>query len=315
MPDRSSHWAELLTPQTTEAFYIGYGGGAIGRRQSLIESVFSVRTSARAFEQHQGAGVFGSDGWNLDGPNGGGRVKYDQRNKGFLTTFTHAQFAKGFIVERKLVDDNLFDIITDDASALGDSAFRKREKSAAGVLNNAFTSSTNDDGFSTLGADGVVLCSASHKRSADDTGTQSNAGTTALSKDAVGTTRVTMQKFTDDRGDLMDVMADGLIVPPELEDTASTITKSLMDPTSANNAINPQNGRFSTLVWHYLSDANNWFMVDSVRKNQMLLWYERIPLEFGREPDFETLHTKFRAYNRYSYGWKDWAWVYGHVVA
>jgi hypothetical protein len=85
MPDRSSHWAELITPQTTEAFYIGYGGGADRPSQSLIDSVFSVRNSDRAFEEHIGAGVFGSDGWNFDGPNGAGRVNYDQRNKGYLT--------------------------------------------------------------------------------------------------------------------------------------------------------------------------------------------------------------------------------------
>jgi hypothetical protein len=67
-------------------------------------------------------------------------------------------------------------------------------------------------------------------------------------------------------------------------------------------------------VWHYLTDTNNWFMVDTVRKNQMLLWYERVALEFGREPDFDTFQTKFRAYNRFSYGWKDWSFIYGHNV-
>ncbi len=312
MPDRSAHWAELLTPQTTEAFYIGYGGGAIGRRQSQIDAIFGKRTSDRAFEDHIGAGVFGSDGWNFEKS---GRVQYDDRNKGYKTTYTHAEFAKGFVVQRKLIDDNRFDIITDDASALGDSAFRKREKSAASVFNNAFTSTTNADGFSTLLADGVVLCSASHPRSADDATTQSNAGTLALTADNVSTTRTAMMAFTDDKGDKMDVMPDEILVSPDNEDQALKVFKSIQDPASANNTINPQVGRFSVKVWHYLTDTNNWFMFDSVRRNNMLLWYERIPLEFGREEDFDTYQAKFRAYNRYSYGAKDWSFVYGQNVA
>jgi hypothetical protein len=311
MPDVSAHWAQLLTPATSEAFYIGFSNG--GRRASLIPNLFDTRTSQRADEQHQGVGVFGSQGWNFEAS---GRVQYDDRNKGYLKTFSHAEFAKGFTVERKLIDDNLTQVVLDDATELGDSAFRKREKSGASVLNNAFTSTTNVDGFSTLGPDSVVLCSASHPLSADaSASTQSNAGSTALSASAVSSTRVTMSKWTDDRGDVIDVMPDLLIVPPDLEDTASTITGSILDPASANNAINPQNGRFRTIVWHYLTDTNNWFMADSGRMARSLLWYDRIPLEFGLESDFDTFQAKFRAYMRYSYGWREWSFIYGHAVS
>lgn len=310
MPDRAAHWAPLLTPATSEAFYIGFADG--GRRTSLIPSIFDVRGSQRADEQHIGVGVFGSQGWNFEDS---GRVQYDDRNKGYPKTFTHAEFAKGFMVERKLIDDNLTQIVLDDARELGDSAFRKREKGAASVFNNAFTSTTNDDGFSTLGPDSVVLCSNSHPLSTEDSSVQDNAGSSALAASAVSTTRVAMQDFTDDRGDILDVMPDLLLVPPDLEDTAATITRSVLDPASANNAVNPQNGRFRTLVWHYLTDANNWFMIDSGRMRRSLLWYDRIPLEFGLEDDFDTFQAKFRAYMRYSYGWRDWSWVYGHAVS
>lgn len=311
MPDVSSHWAELLTPALTEAFTIGFAD----RPASLIPSVFGVRGSERAYEQFIGTGVLSSKGWQFDGPNGLGRVRYDDRNKGYASTFTHREFASGFVVERKLVDDNQSGQAFDDASALGDAAFRTRERSGASVLNNAFTSTTNEDGYSTLGPDAVVLCSASHPYSSDQSGSvQSNTGTSALSDANVSATRVAMMKFTDDRGDIMDVMPDTLIVPPELEDTALKVTKSLLEPTSANNAVNPQAGRFGTLVWHYLTDANNWFMTESSRQKRSLLWFDRIGLEFAREQDFDTLQARFRAYMRYSYGWRDWAWIYGHNV-
>jgi Mu-like prophage major head subunit gpT. len=308
MPNRSSQWAELLSPQLSEAFYIGFSDD--GRRSSLIPSLFGVRNSQRAFEEHLGVGVLSSQGWNFEDS---GRVQYDERNKGYVARLTHKEFSKGHIVQRKLIDDNLTQIAFDDAGALGDSAFRQREKSAANVFANAFSTGTDVDGFSNVGPDAVCLCSGSHPRSADDSTTQSNAGSSVLSKDAVSTTRITMQRITDDRGDLMDVMPDQLLIPPELEDTAATITRSTLDPNSANNAVNPQNGRFSTLVWHYLTDATNWFMLDSGRVRRSILWYERIPVEYSKTFDAETQQVRGSAYMRYSRGWRDWSGIHGHV--
>lgn len=308
MPDRSAHWSELLTPQLSEAFFIGFSDE--GRRASLIEQVYNTRTSQRAFEEHLGVGVFGSDGWNFEDS---GRVQYDERQKGYLKRFTHVEFAKGFMVERKLIDDDLTDVIEDDARALGDSAFRKREKGAASVFTNSFTDSgTNDDGMPIAGPDAVGLCSAAHPLSADNPGsTQSNEGTLALSAVNLGTTRQLHMALTDDRGDLMNVMPDQVLIPPELEDTAIQAGLSPLDPDSANNAVNPQRSRFSYIVWHYLTDANAWWMIDSARRNRSLLWYDRIALEFDRESDFDTLTAKYRAYGRWSYGWRDYAWLYG----
>lgn len=308
MPDVSSHWAQLLSPALSDAFYIAFAD----QPASLIDSIYGVRGSVRADEQHLGVGVLGSNGWNFKDS---GRVQYDDRKKGFPKTFTHVTFAKGFIVERELIEDQQIGPAFDDSKALGVSAFKKRELSAASVFNNAFTSTTNLDGYSTLGPDAVVLCSASHPRSADDASTWSNAGSSALSKANVAATRVLMMRYADDRGDIMNVMPDLLIVPPELEDTATEITKSLLDPTSANNAVNPQAGRFRTIVWNYLTDTNNWFMAESTRMKESLLWYNRVPLQFFQENDFDTFQAKFAARMRYSYGWRDASFLYGHAVA
>lgn len=304
----AANWAELLTPQTTEAFYAGFTSD--GRRSSLIDRLYRMESSQRAFEEHLGIGQFSSEGWNFESS---GRVQYDDRNKGYAKRFTHVEFAKGFIVQRKLIDDNLFGVVFDDARELGDAAFRKREKDAAMLFDNAFTDSGTDAaGFPIAGPDGVGLASAAHPNSAADAGgTQSNEGTLALTKDNVRTTRQNHMALADDRGDILNIMPDTLLVPPELEDDALTIMRSTLDPTSANNAINPQAGRFSVVVWHYLTDANAWFMIDSARMKRDLIWYERIPVEFGREQDFDTLQTKFRAYMRYSRGFRDWRWIYG----
>jgi hypothetical protein len=89
------------------------------------------------------------------------------------------------------------------------------------------------------------------------------------------------------------------------------ISRSAQDPDSANNAINPQAGRYNVKVWHSLTDANSWFMMDSGRRRQSLLWFNRVPLEFANMSDFETLQAKFRGYMRFSLGWRDWRFVYG----
>ena len=308
MPAVSNNWAELLTPQTTAAFYTGFTAG--GRRESLIPSLFRIENSQRAFEEHLGIGQFGSDGWSFEST---GRVQYDSINKGYLTRWTHVEFAKGFEVQRKLVDDNLFNIVFDRAQNLGDSAFRRREKSAASIFANGFTDSGTDaDGFSMTGADGVGLLSTAHPHSPTNTSSvQSNEDVLPLTKDNVSNTRQLMIAFTDDRDDPLDVMPNGVLLPPELEDSWLEISRSSLDPTSANNAINPQNGRFQHFIWQYLTDATNWYMLDIPRMKQDLIWYERIPVEFGRDEDFDTFNSRFRAYMRYSRTWRDWRWIYG----
>lgn len=307
----AANWAELLTPQTTEAFFVGFTDS--GRRSSKVESVYRMESSQRAFEEHLGVGQFSSEGWNFEKT---GRVEYDDRNKGFTTRFTHAEFAKGFVVQRKLIDDNLTSVVFDDARELGDSAFRKREKSAAATFNNAFTDTgVTDEGFAIAGPDGVGLCSLVHPYSPIDSTTQANEGTLALTKDNVRTTRQAHMAMVDDQGDILNIMPDALLVPPELEDDALTIVRSTLDPASANNAINPQNGRFGVQTWHYLTDATAWFMLDSARMMRDNIWYERIPVEFGREEDFDTFQAKFRAYMRYSRGFRDYRWVFGQNAA
>jgi hypothetical protein len=312
VPVTASNWAELLTPATSDAFVMGYTAG--GRRASLISQIYAMPTSERAFEEMTGAGVLGSDWARLDVT---GRVVYDEPEKGFTKRWEHQEYAKGFIVQRKMVDDNRFPEIMAQASSLGDSAFRNREKSAAMTFTNAFSAVTDqttldDFGFPIGGPDNVALCSTAHPHNQVDSTTQSNEGTLALSADNIGTTRQLHMALTDDRGDILNVMPDLILIPPELEDTAIKAGVSAQEPDTANNAVNPQQGRFRYLVWHYLTDANAWFMIDTFRMKQDLIWYERIPLEYGSEGDFDTFQAKFRAYMRYSRGWRDWRWIYGN---
>jgi hypothetical protein len=314
----SDHWSELVDPVMNRAFwFLGYTQE--NRRASMIPTLYNMQTSQYATEKALAINGLADEGWNFEDT---GRVQYTEPIKGYEKTFTHREFARGVTVTRKMLDDNQVAEFANLASALGDAAFRFREKAAANVFQNAnffsaATSETLDDyGTDAVGPDSVALGSAAHPNHAlDSSSTQSNEGTSSLTAANVSTTRQLMAAFTDMSGDIIDVMPDELLVPPELEDTALEIVRSAQDPDSANNAINPQAGRFTVRVWHYLTDANNWFMMDSGYRRRSLVWYDRVPLEFARESDFDTLMAKWRAYQRFSLGWTDWRWVYGHQVS
>lgn len=310
MPMISDHWSTLVDSAIRRAFFLGFSGG--DRRVSMIPQLFNVQSSGMADEKVQEIGGISSKGWNFEDS---GRVQYTEPVKGFESTFTHHEFARGIEVERKLIDDNRISGALDASGNLGDSAFRVRELAAAGVFNNAFSAATasalDDYGVDVVGADLVALCSAAHPTSPQDSTALTNEGVLALTAANVSTTRQLHMGLTDMNGDLLNIMPDEILVPPELEDTALTIVRSALDPASANNAINPQSGRFTVRTWHQLTDATAWFMIDSGLRRQSLLWYERQPVEFANVTDFDTLIGKWRAYMRWSLGWSTWRWIYG----
>jgi len=299
----SSNWADALDPIVRKWFQQGYM-----RRPSLIPTLFNVQGSERSYEQASSAGAVGIeawDQWEIAGK--AGRADFDQ---GYKKTYTHREYPLEIEIQRKFLDDNMFKQVTDPVVKLGDSAALKREVDAASVFNNAFSSSF-------VGADAVALCSASHPLSPQKTGaTQSNTGTLALTKDNVKTTREAMMAFTDDNTNKVAITPDLLLVPPGLEDEALAITKSLLDPDSANNKINAQYGRFQVATWHYLTDSNNWFMLDSnYMKMSGLEWFNRVPLSITPKEGDKTLVATWIAYMRYSFGWSDWRFCFGHNVA
>lgn len=302
----SENWGDLLEPGLRRVFF-----QAFGRRASMVQQLFSTVKSTKATEHETSVGAAGSDGWNFEDT---GTVQYVDYNQGYRIDTTNVEFARGIQIQRKLLDDDQYNVINRQTTQLADSAFVHREKAGAGVFINAFTDSgTTSEGFAIAGYDSVGLCSDAHPYSPADTGTtQSNEGTYTLTKDNVSTVRNLMMAFTDDQGDIVNVMPNMILVPPELEDDALVIVKSVNDPASANNAINPQSGRFVVVVWHYLTDANAWFMIDRDMMKQLLMWYDRIGLEFKKEENFDTLIQKFRAYMRYSRTWVDYHWLYGN---
>ncbi|MCR4339974.1 MAG: Mu-like prophage major head subunit gpT family protein [Gemmatimonadaceae bacterium] len=312
MPMTSDHWDTLVDPRIREAYFIGYGQE--DRRQSMIDQLFSVRRTDIVNEKVQQIGGVSAAKWTLF--EDAGRTPYVEPVKHYEETFTPHEFTLGIKVERKLIDDNRVPEALALARALGDSSWRMREKAAANVFINAFSAATSEtlDDFGTdaTGADAVALCSAAHPTNPLDSTALTNEGTLALSKANVSSTRQLHMALTDLNGDLLNIMPDELLVPPELEDTALEIVRSTLDPVSANNAINPQAGRFTVKVWHQLTDATAWFMMDSSLRRENLRFYERIPMELqGPIKDEDTQISKWVSYQRFTLGWVDWRFIYG----
>ena len=199
----SEQWAELLEPGLRSIFEVQSEALAA---EAVAPKLFNVIPSNKASEYFLGLGGF------ADWKKYEGAITYDNNDQLYKTTLTPDEYTDGFKVERKLVDDDMYNIISARPKGLAISAARTREKAAADVFNNAFAGTS-------LGGDGVDLCATNHPYSPTNTGsTHGNEGTSALEYTSLVDTRRLMREFKDDRGELVAIHPDTLLVPPELEE-------------------------------------------------------------------------------------------------
>lgn len=295
----SGNFAELtdFDPVLTDIFYQHYtqelGNGG-------VMQLFAKRKSTKAKETDLRVGSF-SDPVEFNG-----KVEYMDAEKDYDVEYVHTQYAKGFMVERTLLDDQQYETIFGRAEEMGAAFARFRRKKAASIFNNAFSTAATS-----LGYDGKPLCEDDHPRSETDSTAVDNELALTLTSANLETAVVTMQGFGDDLGEEITIMPDTLVVPRALRKTAIEVTASPQVPENANNAINVQAGNWNVIVDPYLTDTNAWFIVDSGMARRYLKWYDRIMPEFGAEGDFDTFIRKYRGYMRFSLGWSDFRWILG----
>lgn len=274
---------------------------------------FNAETSTSSVEYSQGLGDFGlvPEYNSATAEGAGATIPYDSFNKLYEKTFTHKEYAKGVAIERKLWDDDQRGNIKRRARSLGNSFGTTIAAHQASVFNNAFSASVT-------GSDSVALCATNHPNRPDDTTTtHSNKGTSALSYSSVVATLAAAQRFEDDRGNPLPVVLRTLLVPIELQAKAYEITNALGKPGGADNDANFLNAQnMNVVVDPYLTDTNNWFMIDPSAAQEHLMWFWRVRPELTLDPSSDyNLVAKYRGYMRYSFGWDDFRWIYGHEVA
>jgi hypothetical protein len=242
-----------------------------------------------------------------------GTVAYQDQVQGYDSAAIYVEFTNGIQVRRKLFDDDQFNVMDQRPRGLAASANRTRQKHGARIFNNAFSVDT----FFYTNSEGVPLCSNSHttNTSASTANGFDNLVTDGLTAVAVNTAWVQMMDFRDDQAGRFEMNPDQLLVPTDLWEAAEEIRLSSGQLDTAQNNANVWQGKFETMRWQYLNDANNWFLMDSAKRALFLMWIDRIALEFGMIEDFDTFIAKWRAYMRYANIWTNWRWLIGAQVA
>jgi len=267
--------------------------------ESVLDPLYNVQTSERAVERTQGMDDFG-----LIVPYNGS-IEYDEIDLGDRKEFEHVEYARGLVIPRKLVDDDEYNAIATILTKRAQVFSRTVTYHKSAVFNKAFTTTYT-------AADGKALCDSTRTSGKAVLG---NKGTTALSHDAVVSTRRLMRQFKDANGLVVMNNPDTLVVPVALEGAAIEIVQSAGRSDNANNATNANRG-INLIVDPLLDDSNNWFMVDSVQARNSLWWWWRVQPEFVIDPASEyELGLKTRGYMRYSFGADNHTWIYGHEVA
>jgi len=294
----SSNFAKLLWPGINSIY-----GKAYAEHPVEFTGLFDEYKSGKAFEEDLGVSSFGL----AQTKDEGGSISYDEENQAFLTRYNHVVYGLGFVITREMVEDDQYGVVGDRRSrALAFSMRQTKETVAANVYNRGFNASYT-------GGDGVEMLSDAHVNHAGGTWSNELATSADLSEASLEQACIDIMAFTNDRGLKISVMPQSLIVPTALVFEAERILMSPYRVGTADNDINAlkQMGKFpgGVKVNHYLTDADAWFLRTNVQDG--LKCFNRRAMSFGIDNDFDTENAKFKATERYAFGWTDPRAIFG----
>ena len=264
--------------------------------------IFSSENSDRAFEEEVMLSGFGNASVKPEGSS----VNYDAAQETFTSRYTHETLALAFSITEEAIEDNLYDRLASRyTKALARSMANAKQVKAANVLNRGFNSSYT-------GGDGLELFSTAHTIVA---GTFKNELSTAadLNETSLEQALVDIGVMKDERGLKIAAKGTKMIIPNDLQFTAERLLKSKGRTGTADNDINavvsmgmiPQ----GYVVNHYLTDSDAWFIKTDVPNG--LKHFVRAPIKTNMEGDFETGNVRYKARERYSFGWSDPRGIFG----
>ena len=270
--------------------------------------LFEEEKSTRAYEEDVGISGFGL----AQLVDEGGKTPFDEGKQGYVTRYINRTYRKGFAITMEAMEDNQYNNIEilgkKQAQALKFSMLQTREILAANIYNRAFNT-----GY--LYADGQPLCSPSRPLVAG--GTMSNAAAIAsdLSEASLEQACIDIASMVNDRGLLISMMPQSLIVPKQYIFEAHRILNSTLQNDTANNAINALRSMNifpgGAKINHYFTDPDAWF----IRTNcpEGMKYKNRQDLQFGMDNDTDTFNAKFYSYFRCSFGMTDPRGIYGNA--
>lgn len=305
--DDGTNFGKLLEPGLRKIFFETYD--EIPEQYSRI---YNVMDSNKAVEHDWGMGAFGD--WTVRASQFD-EVAYKTLSPGLERTYIHEAFTQGFMVTREMYDDDQYRQIEKMPKAMARSGRAKVEKDAMLPLLRGFLETVPGTADYPI-YDGKTLFNAAHPLLDKAGGTCSNLATGALADLTLKAALKIMKETTDEAGNLIQMKATKLIVPPALEDTAIRLLKSTQIAGGELNDTNKFLNSYGieVVVMDYLSAAaggsdTHWFLQDGSRHELNFFW--RVKPEFKWEEDFDTFVSKYRGYMRYSMGVSDWRGIVG----
>lgn len=293
-----AQFAKQLVPGLNAIFGTAYK--AVDNEHTPL---FDVERSERSFEEEVLQTGFGTAPVKPEGE----QVFFDTAAEAWTSRWTHETVAMAFAITEEAIEDNLYDTTGKmKAGSMGRAMANAKQVKAANVFNNGFSTSSLY-----AGGDGKPLFATDHPTIS--AGTQSNRVSSDLSETALENALIDVSLFKDDRGILIGSSAVSLHIPPQLKFVAHRILKSEGRVNTGDNDTNAMRdmGLFSKgyTVNHRFTDPNAWFIRTDVPNGTKM--FVRTPLSTKDDVDFLTGNMRYKARERYSFGWADWRQWYG----
>jgi len=267
------------------------------------KEIFETETSERSFEEETKLSGFSA----APVKNEGSAISYDNGQEAWTARYNHETIALGFSLTEEAIEDNLYDSLSSRyTKALARAMAYTKQVKAAAVLNNGFDSDYK-------GGDGVELFSTVHPLVSG--GNNSNEPSTAadLNETSLEAAVIQIAGWTDERGLLIAAKPRKLIVPPSLMFVATRLLETELRVATADNDINAikSNGSIPEgyAVNHFLTDDDAWFLTTDVPNG--LKHFVRTPMSTSMDGDFDTGNVRYKARERYSFGWSDPLGMFG----
>jgi len=267
------------------------------------KEIYETETSERSFEEETKLSGFSA----APVKNEGSAIQYDNAQEAWTTRYNHETIALGFSITEEAIEDNLYDSLSARyTKGLARAMAYTKQIKAAAVLNNGYSAQY-------VGGDGVPLFSTSHPLV--NGGTNGNTPTTQtdLNETSLEAAVIAIAAWTDERGLLIAAKPKKLIIPPALQFVATRLLETSLRVGTNNNDINAikNNGSIPEgyAINHYLTDTSAWFLTTDVPNG--LKHFIRTPLQNSMDGDFDTGNVRYKARERYSFGWSDPLGIYG----
>jgi hypothetical protein len=267
------------------------------------KEIYETETSERSFEEETKLSGFAA----APVKNEGSSIAYDNAQEAFTARYTHETIALGFSITEEAIEDNLYDSLSARyTKALARAMAYTKQVKAAAVLNNGFNSAFP-------GGDGVELFSTQHPLISGGVNSNEPATPADLNETSLESAVIQIAAWTDERGLLIAAKPRKLIIPPSLMFVATRLLETELRVATADNDLNAlrSNGAIPEgyAVNHYLTDPDAWFLTTDVPNG--LKHFVRTPMSQSMDGDFDTGNVRYKARERYSFGFSDPLGMFG----